>query len=127
MEKLIHKWDRTSLYLNKIVFYAGFAAAALFMLSYMVEILFSVATVLLICTAISVLIDVLLLYQKGIAIKASRVMSDRLSNGDENKITINLENNYDFKIDCIIIDELPLQFQDRKWQRKMTIAANTET
>ncbi|MGZ5135081.1 MAG: DUF58 domain-containing protein, partial [Flavitalea sp.] len=120
-------WDRTTFYLNKVVYYAGFTAAALFMLSFMIPVLFTVASILLTCTAISVLFDTILLYQKRYGINASRTTPERLSNGDENKILLELQNQYDFKIICKVIDELPMQFQDRNWKRELTIPANEST
>jgi uncharacterized protein (DUF58 family) len=123
-EKLISYWDRTSFYLNRVVYYAGFAAAALFMLSYFVPELFNIALVLILFTAITVLVDFILLYRRGNGIQANRIIGDRLSNGDENRVGIALQNNYDFRISCTLIDELPFQFQERKWERDIHISAN---
>ncbi|MFL5810930.1 MAG: DUF58 domain-containing protein, partial [Flavisolibacter sp.] len=124
MASIISRWDRTSFYLNRIVYYAGFGAAALFMLSYLAEVLFTVAIGILICAGISVLLDTILLYQRSHGIRALRIVNERLSNGDENRIIIQLKNDYDFKINCSIIEELPMQFQERKWKRKISIPAN---
>ena len=44
---------------------------------------------------------------------ARREVPDRLSNGDENPITIYLENRYPFRVDAEVIDEIPFQFQRR--------------
>src|SRR5207237_88945 len=127
MKKIIDAWDRTSFHLNRLVYYAGFTAAALFMLSFFIEPLFTIAVILLICTGISVFVDFLLLYQRR-GLDATRNINDRLSNGDENKVLIEITNEYDFKINCSVIDELPFQFQERNWKREMTIGRNeTET
>ena len=50
-------------------------------------------------------------------------MPDRFSIGDENKVTVNLENRYGYKVRASIIDEIPVQFQDRKWLKKVTLEA----
>jgi uncharacterized protein (DUF58 family) len=44
---------------------------------------------------------------------AKRMVSDRLSNGDENKVQIELINKMPFVIDVKLIDELPEQMQER--------------
>lgn len=44
---------------------------------------------------------------------ARRNLPDRLSNGDENPITIFLENKYHFRTQVEVIDEIPFQFQRR--------------
>jgi uncharacterized protein (DUF58 family) len=50
-------------------------------------------------------------------------LQERFSNGDENKILIAMGNTYGFKAKCLIIDEIPFQFQDRSWERRVTINA----
>jgi len=126
-QRLISIWDKTSFYLSRTVYYVIFAVAVLFMLSYLVPELFTAAIVVLICAAISVLVDFYLLYRQKNGIDARRIVAERLSNGDENKLSIQLNNNYDYKILCNVIDELPYQLQERNWQRKLEIKANSET
>src|SRR4051812_19571155 len=92
-----------SFYPGKMVYYAGYAAAALFVLSYFVPVFFSIAWVLLACTGFAVLIDTILLYGKSIGIVAERLVFERLSNGDENKITLQFENRYSFAAHCTIV------------------------
>ena len=127
LEQTVRRWDRTSFYLNRVVYYAGFSASALFMLSFIIPVLFTVASILLICIAISVLFDTILLYQKKSGLNASRITPERLSNGDDNKILIELQNQYDFKISCTVIDELPMQFQERNWKRELIIPSKEST
>ncbi len=50
---------------------------------------------------------------KQTAFFARRDVPDRLSNGDENPLTIYLENHYPFRTDVEVIDEIPFQFQRR--------------
>jgi uncharacterized protein (DUF58 family) len=125
--RLISFWDNTSFYLTRIVFYAIFFVAVLFMLSYLVPELFTAAIVVLIFLAISLLLDFYLLYRQKNGVEAERTVAERLSNGDENKLAIQLKNNYDYKILCTVIDELPFQLQERKWNRELQIDANSET
>ncbi|MFL5742058.1 MAG: DUF58 domain-containing protein [Flavisolibacter sp.] len=127
IKQTVAYWDNTSFYLNRVVYYAGFAVAALFMLSYFVDALFTVGLILLLFLAICIFAEFILLYGRRNAIQAHRTVPDRLSNGDENRITISLRNGYDFKITCIIIEDLPYQFQERKWRRKLDMDSNTST
>ena len=57
---------------------------------------------------------------------AKRIVPDRFSIGDYNKVVIHLTNNYGFPVTTSIIDELPVQFQERKWIRRAKIASQTE-
>nr|WP_193787273.1 DUF58 domain-containing protein [Lacinutrix mariniflava] len=59
-----------------------------------------------------VIVDFIILFkQKGI--NATRLLPNKLSNGDDNEIAITIENNYNFKSHIQLIDELPFQYQKR--------------
>jgi|TARA_R110000751_G_scaffold937_25_gene3601 uncharacterized protein (DUF58 family) len=62
--------------------------------------------------------DVLLLYRTKNAIKASRNLPDKFSNGDKNPVDILVTNQYNSAIHIKIIDELPVQFQERSFEIK---------
>ncbi|MFN2457915.1 MAG: DUF58 domain-containing protein [Chitinophagaceae bacterium] len=115
-----------SFYLNHIVYYCGFLAASLFFISYFFSALFTVAIFLLLFVLIGILADTIVLYTKKNGINANRVMQERFSNGDDNKIFLEVDNRYNFKVDCTLIDELPFQFQERNWKRELQIPANSK-
>jgi uncharacterized protein (DUF58 family) len=121
---IIYNWDKTSFYLNRVVYYAGFTAAALFMLSFFIPVLFTIGIFLLLFTGIAVAIDTLLLYSRR-GLSAERIVNERLSNGDENKLRIEFRNRYDFKISCLVIEDLPFQFQERNWKRRMEVPSSS--
>lgn len=122
--RLLDTWDNTSFYLDRKVFYVGYAVAGLMVLSYFLPPLQTVATFLLLALAVLVLTDALLLYRKR-GLDAERIVQARFSNGDENKVVLRLQNNYDFKIICTVVDELPVQFQERRWKRELWLAAQS--
>ncbi|MFL5773060.1 MAG: DUF58 domain-containing protein, partial [Flavisolibacter sp.] len=126
MSKLLTYWDRTSFYLERVVFLAGFSASALFMLSYFVPVLFSLALLVLLFIAVGITIDFFLLYRIRKGVVVTRHLSDRFSNGDENKVILSIKNHYNFTVSCRVIDELPVQFQERKWRRKETILSGEQ-
>lgn len=66
-------------------------------------------------------IDVLILFRFKKGFKAKRVVSEKLSNSDDNEIAITLENNYPFKVFISLIDELPAQFQKRDFGHAMSL------
>ena len=123
---LIGKWDRTSFYLNRPVFYACFGAAGLFVLSYFFPVLFTIGLAILLFAAISVLVEAFLLYRKKWGIDATRQLKERFSNGDANRVSITILNHYDFAINCTVIEELPFQLQERNWKRKLHLKAGVE-
>ncbi|HYC29035.1 MAG TPA: DUF58 domain-containing protein, partial [Chitinophagaceae bacterium] len=110
-----------SFYLNNIVYYIAGAAAVLFVVSYFFPALYRIAGLLLILLGISILADSLIIYSKSKGISASRITGDRFSIGDLNKVLIRIKNDYGFQVMTSIIDELPFQFQERKWIRRARI------
>ena len=57
--------------------------------------------------------DLILLFRIKKGVTGERATPEKLSNGDDNEITIKLQNLYPFKTDLKIIDEIPHQFQRR--------------
>jgi uncharacterized protein (DUF58 family) len=64
------------------------------------------------------LLDAVLLYSRRKAVTASRKLAERLSNGDDNPVTVHLHSHYPFQVRAIVIDELPVQFQNRHFALK---------
>ena len=66
----------------------------------------------------------MLLFNQKNAVQAQRILPEKLSNGDQNSIKINLKNNYRFTIKTKVIDEIPFQFQKRDFNIERTIEKN---
>ena len=113
-----------SFYLNNLAYYIAGLAAVVFVVSYFQPAMFRIGGLILLLLGIAVVVDAFLVYSKRNGIQAERIVSDRFSIGDPNKVIIRLQNNYGFPVRTSIIDELPVQFQERKWIRKTTIARN---
>lgn len=110
-----------SFWLNKTVYYITGGIAALFILSLFVAPLYRIGILLLLLLGIAILLDSLLLYGKRKGISAERITADRFSIGDDNKVSLVLTNRYAFPVQVSVIDEIPIQFQDRNWLRKVRI------
>ena len=67
------------------------------------------------------IVDSLLLFNQKNAIYSQRILPEKLSNGDENSVKIDIKNNYPFRVDLKIIDEIPFQFQKRDFLIKKTV------
>ena len=66
----------------------------------------------------------MLLFNQKNAVQAQRILPEKLSNGDQNSIKIDLKNNYPFTIKTKVIDEIPFQFQNRDFNIERTIEKN---
>jgi uncharacterized protein (DUF58 family) len=89
-------------------------------LAYIFPGLLSIVTILFFVALGLVAVDLILLFkQKGI--KASRLLPEKLSNGDDNPIDIKITNLYNYKVDLLLIDELPFQYQKRDFEIKTNL------
>lgn len=107
-----------SLFIATRLWFTLIAIVLLFVAAYAFPILFSLTQVVFVVFIILIGIDGWLLFrQKNSSDKsaffARRELPERLSNGDDNPLTIYLENRYAFRIDVEVIDEIPFQFQRR--------------
>ena len=124
LNQIINKLVLKSFYLNNIVYFIAGSAAVVFVISYFVPAMFRIGGLILLLLVISILIDAILIYSKRNGMAAERTVSERFSIGDPNKVIINLTNHYGFPVRSSIIDELPIQFQERKWIKKISIGRN---
>lgn len=83
------------------------------MVGFFVPFLFEVTKVLLWMLCTLTIIDIILLYRIKNGIELKRLLPEKLSNGDENKIAIELKNKYTFVVHLSLIEEIPFQFQKR--------------
>jgi len=102
-----------NLYISNRFFFALFGVGIAYVLAFFFAFLMVVAHGLLIVLFLLLMIDFLLLFNQKNAVQAQRILPEKLSNGDQNSIKIDLQNNYPFTIKTKIIDEIPFQFQKR--------------
>jgi uncharacterized protein (DUF58 family) len=88
--------------------------------------LFQITKTLLFVLIALVVIDYLFLFIISKSPTAKRITADRLSNGDDNKIEVQVKNNMPFTVDMEIIDELPVQFQKRDWVLRYRFKASEQ-
>ena len=75
---------------------------------------------------ILVFFDYVFLFFIGRKPVAERIISERLSNGDENKIVLRIKNEFPFPVNIQVIDELPEQFQVRDFKKKATFKSKQQ-
>lgn len=102
-----------SIYLPNRFFVALLACATGFILCFIFDELFYTMRVVFALFIALFLIDLLLVFVPRNALGCKRICPDRLSNGDRNKISIELQNSYSVDIYATVIEEAPFQFQMR--------------
>lgn len=115
---------RTTFYLNIVVYYLLGGIAACYLMSYFYEKLFSLATIMLLLLVAAIIIDTILVYASRKGFEVNRIVGDRFSLGDENKVVLELSSHYSFPVTISVIDEIPYQFQDRHWIRWKQVEPN---
>ena len=104
------------LYLTTRFYLATGLCIVLFIAAFLYPAIFLLPKILLWVLIMLLLIDYLFLFIFSRGPAAKRLMADRFSNGDENKVELRVRNNMPFVVNMEIIDELPVQFQKRDWK-----------
>lgn len=110
-----------NLYIHERFFIYVAVIAITFLVSFWFPILYPVAWLLVVALIAFFTIDIYVLFKVNKGIEARRILTEKFSNSDENPIPITIQNNYQFRIEAKIIDELPFQFQKRDLEEKAFI------
>ena len=104
-----------SLYLSSRFYLVTGLCIILFITAFFYPGFFLFPKILLLVFIALVVIEYLFLFALS-KVPAKRLTADRFSNGDDNKVEMQVKNNMLFTVDMEIIDELPVQFQKRDWK-----------
>lgn len=112
-----------NLHLQSRLFFTLFLVGVIYIFAFFFPKLLIVAHGMMLLVFVICILDYLLLFMQKKALIAERILPEKLSNGDVNKIKVNLTNNYFFRINVNIIDEIPFQFQVRDFSIKKKVSA----
>ncbi|PHS66713.1 MAG: DUF58 domain-containing protein [Flavobacterium sp.] len=115
-----------NLYIQPKFFWAFFSIVLLFVVSYFVERFYGVSKILFVTLIIFLLVDIILLFRNKTGIQTKRIVPEKLSNGDDNPISITVVNRFQFKTYIKIIDELPIQWQIRDFKIENSLNPSEE-
>lgn len=104
-------FSRFSFYFTSRFYFIVSGVVALFILAFFFDALMQIGAVLLFCIGIALLLDMLLLFISQHPVTAERECADRFSNGDNNTVTVYINNHLSYAINLKVIDEMPYQFQ----------------
>ncbi|MBT8267524.1 MAG: DUF58 domain-containing protein [Bacteroidia bacterium] len=114
-------------YIQNRFFYISLGIIVLFVVSFVFPRWFNIVKLILLAFMAFVVLDILILFFAKRGINASRILPEKLSNGDLNPIQIEIENYYTFPIYIRIIDEIPEQFQLRDFKIDRKIQASSSS
>jgi len=110
-----------ALYLNSRLFTAISIVVVAFVASFILNIPIVIPKILFLVLLAVILTDLLLLFRTRKGVSGERLNPEKLSNGDDNEVRIQLDNFYAFKASLTVIDEIPHQFQRRDLNFKIDI------
>ena len=116
----------SDLYLSTRFYLVAALFIVLFITSFFIPQIYPALKMLLLILVALIIIDYLFLFVLSKAPTAKRIAADRFSNGDENKVEMQVKNNMLFTVDMEIIDELPVQFQKRDWRLSQRFRAKEQ-
>ena len=102
-----------NIYLERRFFIVLSSLVLGFLISYMMPDILGALELLFFIFVLIFLVDIILVFASKGSINAERQVPEKLSNGDENEIGINILNSYLFPVGVKILDEIPHQFQKR--------------
>jgi len=114
------------LYINNLFFYALLGIIALFVSAFVFPALYNAAWYVVLVLIAFLVLDLIILFSASNGVEAVRITPEKLSNGDENPVIVNVRNYYTFPIFVTIIDEIPFQFQIRDFKIVRKIKASSE-
>ncbi|MCP3929715.1 MAG: DUF58 domain-containing protein [Bacteroidetes bacterium] len=115
-----------SLFLTQRFFYLFGSIVLVFVAGFLFPFVFPAAQTFLVLGAALVLLDILRLYGKNVKIESERILPKVFSLGDSNSVKIRIVNYSGLKLNIILLDELPIQFQERNFEKKLSLAEGQE-
>lgn len=104
-----------------------FSVILLFILSFLFPAIYNIAFSLLLLLLMTSLMDVILLFKNKTPLSIHRHSKyQRLSNGDQNELQLQVMNHCNFKLSLDLIDELPIQFQFRNFKISIQLQSAEE-
>jgi len=115
-----------SIYLKPNLYWILVIVAVISILGHFIPLLFPVARILLLLFFVILGLDIFILYRSKEGVNAFRKCPEKLSNGDNNSISVFIESNYPLATQVDIIDELPIQFQKRDFLYSLQLSPGEE-
>ncbi|MGV9012616.1 MAG: DUF58 domain-containing protein [Flavobacteriales bacterium] len=103
----------SSLFLTRRFFGIGWVVVGFFIAAFFLPVLMPVPVGTLSLLIAATLLDIVRLFRIKEGIAASRHTLAKWSNGDENPVTVEVRSRYAFPVDVRVLDELPVQLQER--------------
>lgn len=109
-----------SLFFTRRFFIAWAGIIVFYVLIYVFNLPLILGGLLVLALILATIFDIYQLYKVN-GLEAERTVPEKMSNGDQNLIFLSITSTYDKDINAEIIDELPVQFQQRNFRIDTTL------
>lgn len=110
-----------TLYISNRFFQLLAVNICLFLIAFFLPVIEMPAQVFFLLLVIALVADLFFLFVINRKPFIERMIPERLSNGDENPVHLQIQNRYPFPVKLEVIDELPMQFQKRDFSIKLQL------
>ncbi len=114
------------LYLNNRFFYLFGFIAVLFVSGFWIEPMFYAAMVFFAMAVTLSIFEGLTLFSKEVRLTANRKTPKMFSLSDVNEVQLRISNKSNREFECLVVDELPVQFQKRDFEIETTLSAKSK-
>jgi uncharacterized protein (DUF58 family) len=112
----------SELFFNARLYIAWGSIITCYLFSYFFPLLYVIGHIFSVTLVLITIIDLAMLFRLKETISATRISTQKLSNGDENIITLDIINQSNLPLHLKIIDELPIQLQVRDFKIETSLA-----
>lgn len=109
------------LFISRLWFMLMLACILLLFTAFFARILYQPAVAILCALLFFTLVDYICLFLLKGGLTAERQLAPRFSIGDDNKVSLTFANSFPFRVRGILIEELPVQFQARDFQLRLSV------
>jgi uncharacterized protein (DUF58 family) len=110
-----------NLFLPSRFFFAGGIILLLFIIGFVFPFVFILARLILLLFLAAIITDILLLFRRDVKITCLRILPNVFSLSDENPVHLDFVNDAIIPLNISVIEELPEQFQERKFNIKLAL------
>ena len=114
----------TSIFFSRRFYWTLVGIIILFVLSYGLPFIFPIAQLIFGFVFLLTIVDYMIIFSRKDPVLVNRELTDRFSNGDQNKVILHVSNQFSFSLRLKIIDELPDQLQERKFILSIQLSPN---
>lgn len=110
-----------NLYFTNIFFIGLGIITGMFALGFAIPVMFPIAKAALTLFVILTLADIVLTFNPNFLVECERKLPKMFSLGDENRVELVLDSSFGIPLKLEIIDELPIQFQERNFSKTIKL------